>query len=1096
MTSQYGNHRRPGILPALLLLSLFASCLDKDAATPQVSGRQDGGAGGELAAAHVQKLREQLAAAQRAYVAALGNRPEGIQAARDYARHLPEQVDAAALFGESTREYRSPISAQPKAPAASDESAAPAPHPATAEPAAIAPTPPQAEAPASPKQPTDTEHVAELKVELRAAVLKNLEEATSGAVAVAVNRAQVQHLEDELRDIESRFGGKEGNFSSRWNVLSIEDLRITTEQIRADLVALETQKARYPASELPPQLQHCIDELSDAHLSLLGELGARGGTSALPQLKQIEPTLTLAQAYERAPELKSFNPNSNQLERARSIIFELEFRLLRSPEDASLRGVSELLKSHLKAGKGPRPPPQPSALVVEMLSDHGHLPPSADGSDRNVPPGWDLPNQGPRPPPSGSEPPRGPRTPGGAGGAAAGERVAKLAAAVQQEANAIVMRDPVRLAEARAVIHAEARWFQLALPWQVSEREVALSSKSTGALLEMLDSYKRWFVDLHSELETQPDGNAQQELQYVKSAMAEVEAHLERRLAMRREIPPVPHSPEEMLTAAAQAPHSERLGTYERMQPVWQAHSQVVELRAELDVLRPVPDLHLQRVYEQKIDDELAQQADAIEKNWGEATALRRETIIHGRSKEGAKLTGDALDSFAALQRHAAALRTRVNQRMSAGTGSRQTLARANAALKHIPPPLPGAGQPLLAIGDALTQLQHVSDTLHRERARLQQELYVGFANERRAGTADFVRLRQGQDAVPTDATARPLDSFEDLFPQGKSWTTSFRELTSDVRRSPGGVIVDVMLSQELRAKLREVRVDPRTGALTVTLGPAKLRVSPAVPPGVLRTAWAFVQDGRAAVVDLRNLSTTEASWLLQSYGADHAELAGAKQWEQLAFLFGKLTSVNLHPGLVHTQVGLDMIAADEVIFDLLPLGLLRDDGSASKYGLELVALRQAYLQDYQQALQDPALQYRLFDKSIVSVRNVDASVTAGQLQMRAQIEFDLYSLAIEGYDIPPHRLEASVAWFNRQRSALLQHIPALRQLALFAQTVALLRGAQAAGARQNLDELFRLPSPEMHTPRLMCRSHWAAKCQKQEFQKALGLSVDFPPVK
>lgn len=1051
------RHRKGSNRPFASLLLLFSlacssaapSAMLEGAATAGRDAERDGGTqeAQPLVGPRILALRQELSRAQRDYADALAGRAAARQAAVEYVQTL------------QAAERASP-------PAAA--------------------------------------RIGTLSAELRQEVSALTQAQTGGEVAVAVHRARVEVTLTKLQLYEQACGIPSTNASTELSVLTHEELGALRKSVNADLVQLQTEAARYHASELPAQLQARVAEVKRFHGALAEEVAARA-TDTGRAAKSIPQSLTVAEARARVPTLAELEGPGASRYYYKRLWFQLEVRKFHSPGDAALSHLAGRIKLALKIDPSKPPPPHPgggAAPPEPPRPGPGPASPSSGVAPSEVRPaqsprGWE--GSGPRgpppePPTPSPSPPGRPPTAPSSGGAAAldpAKVAADLGRAAQREASAVMARDPVLIAQTRAQITTDARWFQTALSLDASPSRIALSSLESEELLGMREGYQRFYGGLAEERILQPANPAiELELAAVRQRIEAIDGVLRARHLPSGGRLPVDRGPEMFVEAARRAPRSPALLACEQSRDAALARQTSVELRLQMDLPRATPDQTLYRAYQASLDARLTAQAELVERSFKAAQNLSTEALIHGRGELGTGATLDSLSAQRGLELETQSLRLQLKERLHSAAADKPSLRAALQRLEQIP--IRAARHDFkISLDGALTRLERAAMTMSSIKADA-QEVRLGIQSGRAANALESVDIHLRGNTLPRNVPGvRVPQNFQSLFPKDEGWTQSFRGLTRDLERAPGGVIIEGTLPPAISRRLEYVRLDPASGTLMLRLGGVDKPLEPPLPLDVTRAAWAFVLDGRAVAVDLRYLDREEVEWLLAAYGAHRPLLAAQENWNRIHEVLALVTSVNLHPALAHTRLGHDFIGADDLIFDLLQDQSLRSSEREHKYGLDLRGLRDAYSRDYPESLRDLHYRERLFSKSILSVREVRASESAHGVRVQPQLSFDVFSLAVEGRRVAPRRLEHSSAWFAQHGEVLRQRMPALARVTAFAQAVAIFRAVRLQRIANNLDVLALRSVPLEKTPRLLCRGRVAERCKGKEFQRALNLSPD-----
>jgi hypothetical protein len=246
------------------------------------------------------------------------------------------------------------------------------------------------------------------------------------------------------------------------------------------------------------------------------------------------------------------------------------------------------------------------------------------------------------------------------------------------------------------------------------------------------------------------------------------------------------------------------------------------------------------------------------------------------------------------------------------------------------------------------------------------------------------------------------------------------------------------------------------------------------------RLAWAFVLDDQIAVIDLRPLESTEVLWLFQQYGK--SELSN-KERENLVQQLTRITSVNVNKALRDTFLIPHLIAADQLMFDLLPQKPVTIVGSDTRYGLPLRDLRVAFRADAGELLNRPNWQDVLFNKSLLAVSEINYQ-DGPQLVLSPKFSFFLFGVTADGSNAIS--LIASERWFATHEENL-KALDQLTRLKEFATLVALFRTANEQHLPHNLDELIAVPTNTVNAPRFIVRQDRMGVNGWQQFQSSLS---------
>src|SRR5436305_590889 len=149
--------------------------------------------------------------------------------------------------------------------------------------------------PLEPLSPPASIYIESLRQQLGDRVVEMLNHNASGEAVVAILRAEVQAIAENIRAYEESLGTGDGALTTEWNVLSTTQLSTLHEQVRDTLVALEKQAAPLSHTEVPTSLSRRIQEVRFQLSGLRAELGERTGQDR-PVLRAIKPGISTAEA--------------------------------------------------------------------------------------------------------------------------------------------------------------------------------------------------------------------------------------------------------------------------------------------------------------------------------------------------------------------------------------------------------------------------------------------------------------------------------------------------------------------------------------------------------------------------------------------------------------------------------------------------------------------------------------------------------------------------------------------------------------------------------------------------------------------------------
>jgi hypothetical protein len=185
---------------------------------------------------------------------------------------------------------------------------------------------------------TSTEYLARLRIELRNAILATTD--ASGELDLAVKRAAVRDRVARINAIENAYGLQDGARTTRWNVLSAEELNELEAGLRQTLRGLLAEAAPLPASATPNSLRGRIYEIRAELDAITIEKAARG-ENAVPKLVSISTTPTTADPITGLAQIRQFEEQADR-EAERSLLIEINERLAWA-NDASLTAVKSTI---------------------------------------------------------------------------------------------------------------------------------------------------------------------------------------------------------------------------------------------------------------------------------------------------------------------------------------------------------------------------------------------------------------------------------------------------------------------------------------------------------------------------------------------------------------------------------------------------------------------------------------------------------------------------------------------------------------------------------------------------------------------------------
>lgn len=647
------------------------------------------------------------------------------------------------------------------------------------------------------------------------------------------------------------------------------------------------------------------------------------------------------------------------------------------------------------------------------------------------------------------------------------EGLTQLRTAQIDELTAVSRRDALAIARARAKMTTNREWLRLAFEDRPITNQLALSETSTEELINLRKGWQEWYAKLIVEQQS-PSHNGSVDLQIneAKSRIGDLDAVIKRRPLT----PPPAGGDFGPISAGTGTPSTPRVRAFARTWDGQLAHNELTELAKLSNDPGPVPNIDLKEASRRALRARITAQARSIRDAYDETLRLQREVLISGRDRAATESGGQIRRARKLIQAGAEDLRASLADPAFAND---LEVSKAVKSLADIPPTKPGAGANSLDRG--LIELENARDA---EKIAVQpRNIEIQAVANSKAPVEPAYRITlppMPADESPNPLIRRPAE-YADLH-RGRQTLT---ETLKDLKRAPGGVIIDAKLPAELAGRLKRLEVDVSSGAIKVLLDDSWRTLKMRGDPLLVRLAWAFVSDEQIAVIDLRPLERTEALWLFLQYGDRRLPPGESNLVVQQV---GRLTSVNVNDALRDTSLVPQLIAADQLMFDLLPRSAFAVEGEDERYGLPLRELRLAFRADAGAELNRPNWQDVLFNKSILTVSEVRYE-EGPQLILSPKLSFNLFGVPARGPDAI--RLPASEHWFavhEEQLKALEQ----LRPLCEFATLVALFRSAKERGIPHNLDDLIAVLSPPFNAPRFIVRRDRVGQQKWEQLKSSL----------
>lgn len=844
-------------------------------------------------------------------------------------------------------------------------------------------------------------HVEALRRELGESIKSLIQRATSSDATLAVYRADAESTLDAIWAYEAALADGPGEPTNYWNVLSDSDLGKLRVQASSRLDLLKNELRNTPPEHRSPTIEFRAREVDGWLKGINTEIDRRAGLGGQIHLKRIRGDLPVSDARTQFPNIgEADGPTGRGASFQRQLALQVEFRLHSSPGDATLIA----LRSNL-------PQVTPPSIA----------PPVARGPPESI--------------------------------QAARQR---LQFAQLDEVSGVMMRNPLNVAKARAQIATVREWLALQVGEQIQNDRSSFSETSPEHLITIREKWKNWHEHLSAQQRSDPAASVQTALDEAEARLREIDIAIERKLLPR---PPPPGDAGAVLPPdAPDRPKGPNVRAFERTWERQTAHLEVSELARARNELFTIRDPGIDEAATRAFQERVLAEATALRTAFDETPQMQRKLLINGRGAESAKAGKLLMNARRDIQASAQELLDFLNDPklgMGAEAQKAKTLLRDFA---RAPEGTEGIG----GLRRALTSLELAQDAVDAA----MRGGFVEIQAVTKGGGApppEFrIKLAHVPPARDNDTLIKRPTDYTDLYQKGKGSGT-FREVMQDLRRAPGGVVLDAALPDELARSIMAVSVDAETGAVKVSLVDSSYNLKMRPDPILARLAWAFVLDGRVPVIDLRPLEDNEATWLYTQYGDTRLSAAQQRRFiEQLA----ALTSVNVNEALRDTPLVSQLIVADQLMFDLLPRNTIRFEGEDARYGLSLGELRNAFREDMGAELNRPDWQNALFSKSVIAVSSVDCKVGA-ELTIEPRFTFHLFEVSAGGTSAI--RLKASERWFAAHEQEL-RALPQLSRLADFSALVALFRTVNERKVLHNLNDLVAVVVPPSDSPRFILR--------------------------
>jgi hypothetical protein len=825
--------------------------------------------------------------------------------------------------------------------------------------------------------------------------------------------------------------------TTRFNVFSTSELAEIEVKLQDLFGRLLESASPYPEGRAPSPLLGRLNEVRHELNGLGAEKALRRDAVEAPRVARFGSDISLADAERKFPELAQLRRDSS-VEAELLLRTEIEYRLLWSPSDASLRSV----RGELAIGSQhtalallvaqptrpdiwpPRPTPPPSDSAPVMSPD-GPLPPPAPGSVKDLP---------------------------------------QMARA---ELDAARRGDSQERAEARARRSLHEKFIQRSTGTSQDGRALSLAAMADEELDKFRDDYSNWEKALVDAKARGGPAGFHGEAELVETRRWIEAIGVEQRA---RSPPPTVrglHRPSSITNALHTAPSVQPdVDAFRDVAELTLERERLTAMREELDRPRAVPDVALEEAYRDQAARVLRAEVESINRAAAKLDAAVRVTVRDGRGFQGRLAGSLTADAHALLRAQAQGLQPML----------KEAIARSPAAANFLKD---------VALRPSLL-LPPPSDLKYRPE-RMQE---IAFKLRAANGTQALPRAPPIVVDMEKDVSQRPLRAprlesassgprtteFERLYKPVEA--DSYAKLVEDIRRAPGGVIVDASLAGEWGSRLGGVGYDLSTGRMWIRLDGKERNVAARITPAIARAAWGFALDGRVAAIDLRTPSNAAISDLIRTIIPwDKLQAMRDLEIPELRKEIENLLSVNLHPALVDTSLGGDLIGADELIFQALKLAPIFKASDSRFHGIDVTDLRQALEEDLTALKLGSAIGNY---KSILSVSTAEMTTEGQEVKLAFKLRYEIFQMY---GDRPPVRFERVSNWFSAHDAVLRQASPELQQLIAFASAVALWRSAQTTNASFEASDLVA-QTEDVVTPSFICRGAVLADCELRKLRE------------
>ena len=881
------------------------------------------------------------------------------------------------------------------------------------------------------------EYLEKLRSELRTLIRNEIAgPLPSGELEIALHKSARRNILERIDLYEKTYGSPLGQRTTPYNVLTENNLQEMESRLRPIFVELTTSAAAFPDNAVPFSLSGRIDDIRTELDAVQKERVGRV-TGVQPKLVDISETIVDPKAFRELQRMEGIDAEKHA---ERALKVEIEKRNAWNPNDPTLLKVSaEIDRQGRRGGR---------FAILGLEPGRG----------------W-PPDRGP--PPNGSTPrsPRGPTSPnsGGTGGSAL---VVELRSAAQEMVSGSVEGNRLIAADGRARLTVAAKQFsqQLGISPAETPWEIALRAMNDKELKQTDHELQKWKKALIVARERAPA--------YFHGELALIEAEeqlhlLDKTMRMRGirgppppppPVTPGPHGQEASLHAlSVKGSPPEQI----EIKALELEKRRLVELHQALDIAVAEEKLAIREALEIQKIRRIDAEAAAINASWRRAAAIEDAALIYGRGSEGAEAARLALEAKRSLTAQAGALQVISDEYQRIGVQEAKNLAELKVFFTEQPP---------VAKKNKL-------------RPELIAEISLHLTKAEQVNTKPSIPLPKG------NINLSKIKNMPDHFDFGKSFSrdgiNSAEAFRSNPRFAPGGVVVDVELPKSITDHLHDIVYKVKEQHFFIKMDDRWRRIEPTIFPATARAAAGFVRDQRVTAVDIGPLTIDDFLWLTENGFTELSVVIDPSIGKKLRQAVTYLNYVRLNPAIADTSVAPDLIAADELIFRMLPLGHILNASETVVQGINVVELFN--LRKKEEKKHQDHLDGRIGYKSLLTVEALHVDIRDKKIILSPQVKYHVYAVPEQQ---EPVLFEAVSDWFAAHDALIRQKNSELDQLRKFSIAVAILRTARSNKLQTVDSEFVMIADDANKTPRFLCRSTLPKICAKPFLQSFTNLST------